>query len=345
MTGEEKPGLGSTVIGYEPEMAEIISTIEQSGTGTPEHIAIVAEPMTGRSTMVAEIRRLYGDRVYYLPLEFVVRESDLPDFASLPYDIILIDNCQFLSTRRIGGFSVIDSFLRTQISSKKLFITTWNTFSWQYLSSVIHLDSYFPKRIILGRIDTPVLRDVIQARYKPGEITFLDEGIAERSMFFSIVHPKVHLPFMDDEITVPWIKLNFTVMIRKLPHHKRVIISVEDIIFEKINRIAGGNLGVAILLWDESLRDNTISFGNINEKSYSMSLNTNESFILATIVSMETLHENDLAAIAGSEMDFKKIVYRLVQQGLVRDSNGYYSIEPFALVPVIDYLKKTRRLW
>jgi len=194
MAGEEKPGPGSTVISYEPEMAEIISTIEQSGTGTPEHIAIVAEPMTGRSTMVAEIRRLYGDRVYYLPLEFVVRESDLPDFASLPYDIILIDNCQFLSTRRIGGFCVIDSFLRTQISSKKLFITTWNTFSWQYLSSVIHLDSYFPKRIILGRIDTPVLRDVIKARYKPGEITFLDEGIAERSMFFSIVHPKVNLP-------------------------------------------------------------------------------------------------------------------------------------------------------
>lgn len=333
------------IVGYEPEMAEIISTIEQYGSGAPEHIAIVAEPMTGRSTMVAEIRRIYGDRVYYLPLAFVVRESDLPDFATLPHDIILIDNCEFLSTRRIGGFAVLNTFLRMQISSKKLFITTWNAFSWQYLASVVKIDSYFPKRIILGRMDTPMLKEVILGRHKPGEITFLDEGIAERSMFFSIIHPKIRLPFKENEVTVPWIKLNFTVMIRKLPHHKRVVISVEDIIFEKINRIAGGNLGVAILLWDESLRDNTITYSAIKERSYSISLNTNESFILATIVSMETLHENDLAAIAGSEMDFKKIVYRLVQQGLVRDSSGYYSIEPFALVPVIDYLKKTRRLW
>jgi hypothetical protein len=144
---------------------------------------------------------------------------------------------------------------------------------------------------------------------------------------------------------VPWIKLNFTVMLHKLPHNKRVQISIDDVIFEKINRIAQGNPGVAILLWDKSLKDNVISLSAINETEYSISLDTNESYILSVILSMESLHAKDLTAIAGTEMNIERVLYRLVQQGLIREDAGYYRIEPFALGPVTDYLKKTRRLW
>jgi len=39
------------------------------------------------------------------------------------------------------------------------------------------------------------------------------------------------------------------------------------------------------------------------------------------------------------------VLYRLVQQNLIEDHAGYYGILPFALGPVTDYLRKTRRLW
>jgi len=345
MTGEENVVFESTVIGYERELKEITGAIERSGSDAPSHIAIVAEPMGGRTTIVAEIRRLYGNRVHYLPLEFVIKKSALPDFSALPSDIILIDNCQFLATRVIGGFDVLDTFLHKQITSKKIFITTWNTYSWQYLSSVMNIDAYFPTIVTLSKMDTPDLKQVILTRYKSGEIRFIDEGIAERSIFFSVIHRKIRLPFTATEISIPWIKLNFTVMLHGLPRKKRVQISFEDIIFEKINRIAGGNPGVAILLWDRSLKDNAISLNAITETPYSISLDTNESFILSVILSMESLHAKDLFAIAGSEMDIEQVLYRLVQQGLLRERAGYYSIAPFALGPATDYLKKTRRLW
>jgi hypothetical protein len=345
MAGEKKAAVVGTVIGYEREVKEITDAVERSVSGAPSHIAIVAEPMGGRTTIVAEIRRLYGDRVHYLSLEFVMAQSDLPDFAALPSDIILIDNCQFLATRIIGGFDALDMFLRTQITSKKIFITTWNVYSWQYLSSVMNIDAYFPTIVALNKMDTPVLKQVIMSRYKPGEIRFVDEGTAERSMFFSVIHHTVRLPFTAAEIPVPWIKLNFTVMLHGLPRKKRVQISIEDVIFEKINRIVQGNPGVAILLWDRSLKDNTLSLRAITETPYSISLDTNESFIISVILSMGSLHIKDLFAIAGSEMDIMRVLYRLVQQDLVRDSAGYYSIAPFALGPVTDYLKKTRRLW
>jgi hypothetical protein len=345
MPEDQTAFLGNPVIGLEKELKEITGAIERFGSGAPEHIAIVAEPMGGRTTIVNEIRRMYGDRVHYLPLEFVISASGIPDFSTIPEDIILIDNCRFLATRRIGGFDVLDAFLLAQISSKKLFITTWNVFSWQYLSEVMNIEEYFPKVVTIGRMDTPVLKEMILSRYKPGEIRFLDEGAAERSMFYSLIHQTVRLPLTGTEVSIPWIKLNFTVMLRKLPRKNRIQVSIEDVIFEKINRISRGIPGVAILLWESSLKEKTISLASINEIPYTIDIDTNESFILTIILSMKSLHEKDLIAIAGSEMDIRRVLYRLVQQGLVVDDAGYYSIPPFALGPVIDYLKKTRRLW
>jgi hypothetical protein len=150
---------------------------------------------------------------------------------------------------------------------------------------------------------------------------------------------------MKREVSIPWIKLNFTVMLRGLPRKKRIQVSIEDVIFEKIKRIARGNPGVAILLWESSLKENTMSLAAINETPYAIDLDTNESFILTIILSMKSLHEKDLTVIAGPEMNIPRVLYRLVQQGLVRDDKGYYSIPPFALGPAIEYLKKTRRLW
>ncbi|MDP3396968.1 MAG: ATP-binding protein [Methanoregula sp.] len=345
MVSDENSDGVSTVIGYERELKEITEAVERSGSGAPSHIAIVAEPMSGRTTFVTEIRRLYGDRVHYISLNFVIRKSDLPDVSCMNEDIILIDNCQFLTTRVIGGFEVLDTFLRTQITSKKIFITTWNTHNWKYLSSVMNIDAYFPTIVALNRMDTPLIKQLIMTRHKTGEIRFADEGTAERSMFFSVIHRSVPLPFIKTEISVPWIKLNFTVMLHKLPRKKRVQISLEDIIFEKINRIAQGNPGVAILLWDRSLKDNAISLSAITENAYSISLDSNESFILSIVLSMGSRHAKDLSVIAGSEMNIERVLYRLVQQGLIREDAGYYRIEPFALGPVTDYLKKTRRLW
>jgi hypothetical protein len=345
MVEEENSVSGSTVIGYEQALEEITQAIDRSESGAPSHIAIVAEPMSGRTTIVAEIKRLYGNRVHYRPLEFIVTPADFPDFSAVTGDIILIDNCQFLATRVIGGFDILDTFLRMQILSKKIFITTWNAYSWQYLSAVTNLDEYFPTTILLTRVDTPVLKQIIMSRYKPGEIRFLDGGTSDRSMFFSIIHLKMRLPFTTTKILVPWVKLNFTVMLHKLSRTKRVQVSLEDVIFEKINRTAQGNPGVAMLLWDKSLKDNTISLNAINETPYSISLDTNESYILSVILSMECLHKKDLVAMAGSEMDIGQVLYRLVQQGLVMNNAGCYSIVLSALVPVTDYLKKTRRVW
>ena len=209
----------------------------------------------------------------------------------------------------------------------------------------MNIDAYFPTIAILPKMDMPVIKQLILSRYKPRSIRFADEGTTERSMFFSIIHHKVRLPFLATELTIPWIKLNFTVMFSKLPRKKRIQVSIEDVIFEKINRIADGNPGVAILLWESCLVDNTITLSAIRENTCALSLDVNESFILSIILSMKSIHYNDLSAIAGGEININQVVYRLFQQGLVQENDGNFKISPLLLKCVTDYLRKTRRLW
>jgi len=333
------------IIGLEKELQEIAQTIERYDDGVPAHIAIVAEPLGGRTTIANEIQRLYGERVHYFPLKLGMSPSSFPDFSDCPGDIILLDNCRLLATRRIGGFDVLDAFLLALISSKKLLITTWNLYSWQYLSAVMNIEAYFPTIVVLKKMDTPDLKQLIMSRHKPGEIKFINDGVAERSFFFSLVHKQVRLPLKGAEVSLPWIKLNFTLMFHRLPRKKRIQISIEDLIFEKINRISRGNPGISLILWESSLKDNTISLNAITETTYSMNLDISESFILTIILSMKSLREEDLIEIVGSEMDIRRVLYRLVQEGLVGNDDGHYSIPAFALEPVAEYLKKTRRLW
>lgn len=72
------------VIGLEKELQEINEAVERFWDGVPAHIAIVSEPLGGRTTIANEIRRLYGERVTYLPLKFVMSPSSLPDFSASP---------------------------------------------------------------------------------------------------------------------------------------------------------------------------------------------------------------------------------------------------------------------
>ena len=344
MADSESTGTGE-IIGYGRELQEITGAIEQVGSGALSHVAIISRPMSGRTTIIAELKRRYGDRVYYLPFNDVITPSTLPDFSTIPSDIILVDNCQYLATMRIGGFDVLNTFLHALIGSKKLFITTWNTYGWQYLSSVMEIDAYFPTAVVLDTMDTPVLKQVIMSRYKHGAIRFIDEGTTDRSMVYSVIHRTIRVPFTTTDISLPGIKLNFAVMRFGLSKKRRVQVALEDMIFEKINRIANGNPGVAVLIWEKSLKDNTIRLSDVSEVSCTIDLDINESFILSIILSMESLHHTDLSAIAGSEMDIERVLYRLVQHGLVTDIDGYYSVPPLLMACVVEYLTKTRRLW
>ncbi len=345
MTISATPIPPSSVIGFDREIMEITDAIERFGSGVPLHVAIVAEPMGGRTAIVNDIRMRYGDRVHHLPLDGLMTPFTIPDLSTIPQEIVLIDNCEFLAARHIGGFDLLEDFLRVQSTSKKLFITTWNVYAWQYLNAVLNIAAYYPAVVMLPKMDMPIIRQLILSRCQPGDIQFINEGTTERSMFYSIIHRPARMPFRTTDIQIPWIKLNFSVVFSRMAGKNRVQVSIEDMIFEKINRIAKGNPGVAINLWDSCVKENAISLSAIHESECTLSLDVNESFLLSFILSMRSLHYKDISAIAGRETDIDRVLYRLLQQGLVQENSGFYSISPLLLNCVVEYLRKNRRVW
>lgn len=335
----------SSAIGFDREIMEITDVIERFGSGVPLHVAIVADPMGGRTAIVHDIKMRYGDRVHYLLLDGLMTPSTMPDLSKIPQEIILIDNCEFLSSRNIGGFDLLEDFLREQSTSKKLFITTWNVYAWQYLNAILNIDAYYPIVVILPKMDMPIIRQVILSLYRPGDVQFIDEGTTERAMFYSVIHRPFRMPFGTTDIQLPWIKLNFSVVFSRWAGKKRIQASIEDMIFEKINRIAKGNPGIAIHLWDSSVKENAISLSAIHESECTLSLDINESFILSFILSMRSLHYKDISAIAGREIDIDRVLFRLLQQDLIQENDGFYSISPLLLNCVVEYLRKNRRVW
>lgn len=62
-----------------------------------------------------------------------------------PRQVVLLDDCQLLFLRRIGGFVPLDLLLRliTLTSRHVLWVTAWNIYSWMYLENVRNLSDQF----------------------------------------------------------------------------------------------------------------------------------------------------------------------------------------------------------
>ncbi len=74
---------------------------------------------------------------------------------------MIIDDCQFLYARRIGGFDILEDFLKNVASSSNFFITTWNLYSWKYLDEVLDIGTYFPVQIVLPRFTAGDIKECI----------------------------------------------------------------------------------------------------------------------------------------------------------------------------------------
>jgi len=255
-------------------------------------------------------------------------------------DIVIMDNCHFLAMRKIGGFVQLDEFLKFLSTSPKIFITTWNSYSWSYLSAVKNIHEFFPTIIRLSPMDSESIKQMILSRYDQ-DIEYINDIATEgRKVSFSWSSVHFHLPFSKTEYRLPWPYIDLSRIFRKKKEE-----DVTEIIFERLRRVSAGNPGVARKIWDNSFEDPTIWVSSIQDPSYSINLSINEAYILGILLTMESIQLGDLAEIAGPEIDVEKSLYLLISNGLVVDEKGFYTIHYQALKSVIQYLELNRMVW
>lgn len=158
------------IFGLREEIGEIQDSIVDYEIGKRLNVAIIAEPLAGKTTLIGEIERLNSSRVTKITFSGIVRDKKEIYFPENTKRVILFDNCHFLYLRKPGGFDIFYEFLDMISYQDRIFITTWNLYSWKYLNVTFGLGRYFPVQIFIPAFDKENLRPFILKRYKKEEI-------------------------------------------------------------------------------------------------------------------------------------------------------------------------------
>ncbi|KAF5040265.1 hypothetical protein DSECCO2_535260 [anaerobic digester metagenome] len=335
----------SEIIGLREEIGEIQSAIADFEVGKKLNIAIIAGTLAGKTALLGEIGRLNSTRSTGITLSRIVRdrkEISLPDNVKR---IVLFDNCHFLYMRKTGGFDVFYEFLKMISSQERLFITTWNLYSWRYLNEAFKIGKYFPVQIFVPSFEKKNLRTFILKRYGEAEIRFDDGKDSEKEPILYIAKYPLDLALLGKKMLIPVIKINISYLKGRFLK-KEEIKSAEDRVFEKIYLESGGNPGVALRIWELGIDYPRIKPEYIGQFSYDIELEYEESFVLSLILSYQSLKKTEIIEMIGSVLRTDEILFRLIAQELVsKDEAGSYRVRPEALGSVIAYLEKLRLVW
>jgi hypothetical protein len=333
------------VLGLKEEIQKIQTIIADFDVGKRLNIAIVSEPLRGKTILSGEIERINLNRAVKITFSEIVRdkkEISLPDDAK---KIVIFDNCHFLYIRKPGGFDIFYEFLDMISSQNRIFVSTWNIYSWKYLNEAFGLGKFFPVQIFIPAFEKENLRLFILNRYEKNEIKFTKDEESKEEPFFYIIKYPLELSSVGKKFFIPIPKINISYLKNRLLKEQKIEVA-EDQVFEKLYLESKGNPGIALRIWDLGLDYPIIKPKNIGQFSLNIDLEYDEAFTLNLILSYQGLKKSDIVEIMGSMVNVDKILYQLLSQELIlKDKNDSYRVRPEALSSVITYMEKLRLVW
>lgn len=337
------------ITGLRDEIREIQEAIADFEVGEKINVAIIAGLLGGKTTLVNEIERLNADRASKVIFSEIARDKKeilLPDDTKR---VVLFDNCHFLYVRKPGGFDMLYEFLSMISSQNRIFITTWNMYSWNYLNEAFQLGKYFPVQIIIPAFEREDLKLLILKRYEKKEIIFGNDKESEEQSLIYVTDYPLEIASLGRKIVIPVLKLNTPYLKNRFMNKKgkkQEEETAEYRVFEKIYLESKGNPGVALRIWELGLDYPHIKPENIGSFSYDIELDYEEAFVLSLILSYQGLKKTEIAEMIGSMLKTDEIIFRLLNQNLIF---GYedrsFRVRPEALRSAIAYLEKLRLVW
>jgi hypothetical protein len=341
------------LIGFDEMLESIKKAIEAYYSGEKSNIAVISEPFSGRTSLLYEVAEVYKESTTLHTLSCVLKEEGFLDKLDRSKDIVLLDNCHFLYMRRIGGFEILERFLDFVVSSEKLFITTWNLFSWNYLRTIFGLESVFSTQLSPPKLSPEDLKKLILAQYDRKPV-FADENmLAEDNTMrhcLQISKKNISIGFLNRSVEIPIIKAKCDLLLSTLagkikPKREEPEVSLEDRIFERLREASEGNPGVAKAIWEQIAEPGNIKPEGISKPQFKIDLNFDTSFVLYVILSAESITKSELEDIADTDLDMDQLLYNFARLGLISMNGELCKIKPEALHSLEGHLKAMRLVW
>lgn len=300
---------------------EAFETALDDRTGT---VAVVAGPYAGRETVLeVAATRTDAERVALAP------GDDPPDVPEA--GVLVVEGCHHLFERRVGGFDRLDAFVRDVAATDALVVTGWNRYAWGFLSLARDADRAFDTELALPGVEAAGLAALVDREGTPA--TPVTDTTASIPLF---ERRETTVGVRDRAMTVPYPWVNPAYLVARQADE-----DPETAVFERLEAVANGNPGVALAVWERSVReDGTVSPADIANPVESPELTDCEAFCLRIVLSKGRVDREELAWVADADAaSFRS----LARQGFVERTNGGVRLRPEA-VPRAVAVTERRRL-
>jgi len=336
-------GLGSQVEALSTAVAEYLDE-EKTLDRVDSNVAVVSDPFGGRAALLEYAAELLDEQARRVSLSSIVTdEGTLP---AIPSDCALIlEDCHYVYRRCVGGFDVLESFLERLAMTNTLVVTSWNRYSWQYLSAVKRIDEAFPLTITLPPLSADQIEAVVEAHVDELP-AFVDTGEAGRIKTVDVDRYPVSLPG-GRTVDVPVLRPDLAWLASWSATGDDE--SIEAVVYEKLRRLSHGNPGIATSLWDRSVREGsdgpTVAPAYIDDPVTDCSVLSDEAaFLLWAVVAMESVEREQLTAMLDQDAIGTEI-QTLANRGVVHADGTEVALEPAGLHPAVAELERRRLLW
>jgi hypothetical protein len=328
----------------------IQSTISDFKDGKRVNIAILGLPYAGKSKLLDEIADIYPHELTKVTFSSIIDNKEEIPIREDPNSIMIFDNCHYLYMRKIGGFDVIEDFLKMLISSDdRLYITTWNIHSWNYLNQVMDIGKYFPVQVEIPRMSKEDMKMFLLSEYEEGEIQFVNDTEKQDKKIFQIVKKPIAIDVIHGKFNYYVLRFN-RIALRALLFNRKPDETAESIIFNEIVKLSHGNPGVAKEIWNKWLDYPVIRTSIIGTIDTNIDLDSTGRFVLYIILSMGHIKKEEMKNILNlscnvDDMIINKILFEMLNQDIIAKNDEYYSVKPEKLYIVVKYLENIRLVW
>ena len=234
--------------------------------------------------------------------------------------IVIVENIQNMFLRFPGGFEALKRFLLLMVETSQnvFWVTTCGLYSWSYFDRILNIRTFFHEVITLRELDDETIENVIMKRHRVSgyQLEFETPANFDKS----------------------------TRLKRSLSESARQDV-LRKSFFQQLNRLASGNLTVAILFWLKAVReiksDRFLIAPFIEfDPSFLSQMSSPDLFTFAAFLQHETLTPAHHAKIFHQAEETSVMqISKLERSGiLVKKSKGY-QIHYLLYRPMVRTLK------
>lgn len=236
--------------------------------------------------------------------------------------VVQFENLQNLYIRNLHGFEALEAFwILISATSKELFWTvTISRYGWNFIKKISDADQYFTHIIDVDTLDKEKIKNAILARHRATgyDLHFIENGSVQKAKKF---RKKEIDPAKVQEIQ-------------------------EESFFEKLSKLAEGNLSIAIMFWLQSIKKIEkstffISPIEITDVDKLEIPSRDVLFTLASLVIHDRLTSTEMAiSLHQNEIQSRLMLMRLKSKGIVVELEGMFTLNHLVYRQIIRLLKR-----